>query len=137
MPRTVTCSPEVVRSVPAEASGETLADSWEAAKNREGWEGIINDRLVEWGRNPQTFDEDDLVPPTADAIRKACKLATCYRDDGGVPPALRVLPDGDGGIVFEWRHGEEFLSLEITPDEEPILNVFKNCKLVAELPVAM
>ena len=137
MPRTVTCSPEIIRSVPADSSGETLADSWKASKNREGWERIINDRLVEWGHNPPPFDEDGLVPPTADVIGKACKLATRYRDDAGFVPALRVLPDGDGGIVFEWRFGEQFLSLEITPDEEPILNVFDNCQLVAELAVAM
>lgn len=138
MREAVTWSPPIKRTVETGTTVETFAtDAREVDAIKEGWERIINDRLVEWGRNPPAFDEDGLVPPTADVIRKACELATRYRDDANFVPALRVLPDGDGGIVFEWQFGEQFLSLEITPKEEPILNVFDNCQLVAELTVAM
>lgn len=133
---TVTCSPEIVPFVPTAASGETLADTREATKNREGWQRIIDKRLVEWGRNGYAFDEEGLTPPTDDVIYKACELATRYRNDG-LPHALRVLPDGDGGIVFEWRFGRQFWSLEIAPNSDPVLSVFDDCQLVTTATLSM
>ena len=136
MPETVTCSPEIIPFVRSAGSGETLTDSREATKNHDGWERIINQRLVEWGLHGYEFDEEGLSPPTADVIEKACKLATLYRNDG-LPPALRALPDGDGGIVFEWRFGIQFWSLGIAPNSAPVLSVFDDCQLVAEIPLRM
>lgn len=69
-----------------------------------GWQSIIDHRLIEWGRNPDVFDDEDYDPPNPVVIAKAIELATAYCNGGSFPPDS-VVPDANGGIVFERRNG--------------------------------
>ena len=109
-------------------TGTLATDAREAERNRAGWQVMIDERLVEWGRNPNQFDEEDFVAPDAEVLERACRIAMCWRDDGW-PAPLRVVPDGEGGIAFERRSGSVFEALTINSDGTTELVVFRDCVL--------
>lgn len=84
------------------AKDDSLASSLDP-RNWDAWQEVIDEKLIEWGRDPGQLAEDDLIPPTRESVQRATRIALAFRDDGD-PPPLRVVPDGDGGIVLErWR----------------------------------
>jgi len=98
----------------------------------EGWQRIIDDYLIEWGRDPGQLADEDLSPPSKHIIGYASRVAIELRK-AGWPPPLRVVPDGEGGIAFERRSGDFFQSLEIRADETIELSTFKDCRLQSTL----
>ena len=68
---------------------------------REAWQKLIDHRLIEWGRNPSQIEDEGIEPPTGQTIRLAIELAQALRDAGSPPHS--VVPDPNGGIVFERR----------------------------------
>lgn len=129
MPESGLITPPLETQGTTSAGTETLAtDAREAEMNRAGWQRMIDEQLVEWGRNPNQFDEEDFVAPDAEVLDRACRIAMHLRDNGW-PAFLRVLPDGEGGIVFEHRAAQHFVSLEITPNEPALLYLFEDCRL--------
>ena len=118
------------------ASDETLANNaLECPANREGWERVIDDCLVKWGQDPSLLEDEDIVPPSLEIVRKACELAMEWRDQGHSPP-LRVVPDTDGGISFERRDGDWFQSLNILEDGRVELATFHDCRLYSRQELA-
>jgi hypothetical protein len=99
-------------------------------KNRSGWQHFIDYMLVEWGKDPTRLAEDGLTPPSAKAIRGACVLAGIFRDEDKEAP-LRVVPSGDGGIVFERAYGEFFEKIEIEEDGSVEWATFRNSRLLS------
>ena len=95
------------------AISQTYGDVAQA--ERDAWEAIIDQKLIEWARHPERLEEVDLIPPTQDAIRSACALASDMRDQGW-PPPQRAVPDGDGGIVLERWDALESLAYEVAHD---------------------
>lgn len=69
-------------------------------ENRDGWNGLIGDRLVAWSLSTESLDDGDSIPPTAVAIECAVRHARAWRDMSK-PCPLDVIPDGDGGILFQ------------------------------------
>ncbi len=69
---------------------------------REAWENLINHRLIEWGSHPEQLEDDDLTAPSPDRIVQAIQFATRLRNTR-MPAPTRIVPDGEGGIVFEYR----------------------------------
>ncbi|MHB1421927.1 MAG: hypothetical protein ACYC3I_01780 [Gemmataceae bacterium] len=100
----------------------------ERFNNRAKWQTVIDDTLVEWGRDPSRFAEDGLAPPSAKAIGAACQIALFLRDYDYDAP-LRVVPNGDGGIVFERSQGEIFETIEIQEDGSYEWATFNNGRL--------
>lgn len=98
------------------------------SKNREAWQAVLDYTLVEWGRNPSQLAEDGLIPPSANALAVACQVAQFLRDHDQDAP-LRVVPNGDGGIVFERSQGEIFETIEIQEDGSAECTVFINSRL--------
>jgi hypothetical protein len=92
------------------------------------WQQIIDERLVACGQHADLAD-DDLQPPTAEVLDRACEFAAFCRDHG-VDPPLRVVPNGAGGVVFEWRARPYFHTVEIRADGGAELLVFENSKLL-------
>ena len=88
--------------------------AWEY-ENRRAWEHVIDRQLIEWGKDPGRLECDDLRAPTAASIQTACEIAGFMRDEAE-PPPLRVIPDGEGGIVFERAEGRAFVTVEIDED---------------------
>lgn len=95
----------------------------------DAWQHIIDDYLVEWGRDPRQLEDEDIVPPSVAVITLASQIAMKLRDEG-CPPPLRVVPDGEGGITFERRTAEVFESLTVNADGSIELTTFMNCQLL-------
>lgn len=69
------------------------------------WEKIIDHKLIEWGRDSSLLDDEGVDPPTPETIQLAIRLAESLRNKGCTPPDT-VVPDPNGGIVFERREGD-------------------------------
>ncbi len=87
------------------------------SNNHDAWQSVIDMKLNEWGIDPNQLEEEELIPPTRTAIRKAVKLAQAFQNDDW-PPPMRVVPDGDGGVVFERWSGSISVSIEIDKNGE-------------------
>jgi hypothetical protein len=93
------------------------------------WQKIIDNQLIEWGRGSVQFDEENFEAPTKISLKRANELATEFRN-GCLPEPLRVVPDGEGGIVFERRSGRFFITIEFSSDGSIEQNIFDDCRLV-------
>jgi hypothetical protein len=76
-------------------------DEWRRAA-REGWQEIIDRKLIEWGRDPARLEDEGVEPPTKETLQRAIHLAEAFRDEG-LPNPNSVVADPNGGIVFERR----------------------------------
>ncbi len=100
-------SPSIVEAVQTniDAEAPTTRDSERDDESREKWQELIDRKLIEWGRDPSQFDDEGVEPPSREIIRLAIALAEQFRDDGLTPPDS-VVPDANGGIVFERREND-------------------------------
>ena len=114
------------------ATDEKLFASLEKQRRADevAWDSIVNNQLIEWGRNPHVLEHDDVSPPSGQTISLACQVAVTMRDDGE-PAPTRVVPNGNGGIVFERNVGPAFLTIEIDEDGSVEYAAFVNSKLVS------
>lgn len=96
-------------------SKSLLAMEREVAENRRAWSNIIDRKLIEWGRDPTPLEDEDVVPPSSEAIKVASDRAMALRDEGIEAPK-RVVPNGDGGIVFERWAGPVSETIEVFED---------------------
>ncbi len=105
--------------------------------NRDAWQRMIDDYLIEWGRNPEQLadEEEGLEAPTEDALRSAIEHAR-NNAEKALPAPLRVVSDGDGGISFERRDGDWHQSLDILPDGTAELVTIKNYCFVDRILVS-
>jgi len=98
-------SPRAVAAVATRAEQETaVASSAVASSAVTLWEQIIDHTLIMWGANPSVFADEEFDGPGREVIRLAIEIAKQYARDGKPAPD-RVVPDADGGIVFERRQG--------------------------------
>jgi hypothetical protein len=67
------------------------------------WERLVYDKLDSWRRDPTQLEDDNLDPPSIHAIRLAANLAARLQAEGNPPPTF-LVPDPNGGIVFEYRN---------------------------------
>lgn len=120
------------RIVPTNAATEeSLAiPTAERAANRRGWQSIIDTRLIEWGRDPGVLADEGVTVPSRAIVARACEVAMFLRDQGDVPPPLRVVPSPDGGIALERWTGTFFETLEICDDGSVELTAFDGGRLV-------
>jgi len=112
------CDPEGVFATTA-SDKKALAERWNA---------IVDRPLIEWGLNPSFTDEDGLEFPSKKACASAVELAAYLRDDGG-PLPTGVIPDGEGGIVFENKQDPSYQCFEIDENGLIVLLTFRDCKL--------
>jgi len=122
---------EPVRSpVETGAAGEPILSSGELQENRIDWENVIDRQLVEWVRDAGRLEDESIEMPCRSVIAMACRVAQSMRD-AGMPAPLRVVPSGDGGIVFEHREGSLFETIEIDSDGSVEIAVFLDSRLVS------
>ena len=86
---------------------------------RRKWDEVVDQFIVPWASGQIDID-GDLIPPTASSVRVAAALAHRFRDAGEQPPT-GVLPDGDGGIVFERRLGLASTQINVLHDGDVAL----------------
>ena len=136
----MTALQEIVASLPplANANGNSPPASVQAPnpnptnEARHAWQRLIDEKLIEWGRHPEQFeDEDGYKAPAADILAQATKLVTYCRDHDVLPP-LRMSPDGEGGIVFDWKNSDppRHVIAQIHPDGVMEMLEFQDCKLI-------
>lgn len=89
----------------ADAQSLTPSPSNVDERNRTIWQDLIDNTLIEWGRDPRQLGDEDVDPPTKEIIRLATTLAQTWRDQNLAPPN-NVVSDPNGGIVFERRQGD-------------------------------
>lgn len=70
--------------------------------HQEAWARFVNDQLIELGKDPARFidDESGEIAPTSIAVDTAVALAYLLRDKGR-SPADSIEPDGVGGIALK------------------------------------
>jgi hypothetical protein len=78
------------------------------------WQEVAK-QLSAWARDPQQLGDDEIEPPSDRTIRLAIDVATVMRDRNVEVPD-RIVPNGDGGLVFRWRSGNFTWSLELDVD---------------------
>jgi hypothetical protein len=123
---------------PIDAIGVTVDEpnSISTREDRAAWQRLIDDNLIEWGRHPEQFeDEDGYKAPTADNLVRATEFIAFCRDRALIPP-LRMAPDGEGGIVFQWKDIPPFYYyVEIHADGNTELLIFQDCQLMVRQPI--
>ena len=93
------------------------------------WQDIIDGKLVEWGRDPSQLDDEGIDSPTPQTIKRASQIALFMRDQG-MPAPSRIVPTGDGGIVFERQQGVVFETIEIGADGSIEVALYQDCALI-------
>jgi hypothetical protein len=105
-------------------------------ENRDEWDAVIDRKLIEWGRDPAALEDDDLVPPSREAIGAAINLVRQLRDQG-LPAPMRVIPNGDGGIVFKRWKGSLLERLEVYDDGSIAYATFDGGRLIFRRMIAL
>jgi hypothetical protein len=98
------------------------------------WSSIIDGKLIEWGKTRSEFEVEDLVGPTNEAIGTAFRFVKYMRSNGW-PLPTGVIPDGEGGVVFENRHDPMYQRIEIDKDGRASLATFHDCQLMERVPI--
>ena len=97
--------------------------------DHDGWRVVINEPLIEWGRDPSKIADEGIDPPTREMITFASEYAMHLRDRG-CPPPDRVVPNGDGGIAFEKWTGSFYQVIEFEPGGIVELLTYRDSRLV-------
>lgn len=106
-----------------------LSDSDLKKINAEGWRRTINEPLIDWGRDPSQLEDEGIDPPSREIVTRASQFAMFLRDQNVAPPD-RVIPNGDGGIVFKRSVGEYLETIEIGADGSIEIIVFRESEIV-------
>lgn len=93
----------------------------------------LRSQLEDWRHDPSVLDDlPEVMAPTDKALLEALTfLDTCEPD---VPTF--VAPDGEGGIVFEWRRDPEYVEVTISAEGAKERLRFVDCKLVERCALA-
>jgi hypothetical protein len=73
--------------------------------SRRAWDEFIDRTLIEWGWDSSRLEDEGIEPPKRETISRAIHLAQNYRDQGLSAPDS-IVPDPNGGVVFERRTGD-------------------------------
>ena len=80
--------------------------------------------LDHWGKDP--IHPNDGVQPTYGTRQRARVVGKCLSET--MLPPTHVVPDGEGGVSFEWRRHETYLEIVIPEEGDIELRVFEDCK---------
>ncbi len=106
-----------------------LVEHQQEASAAQGWESIIKE-LRKWLFNPDLVDIEDADPPSRQIISKAIELAQEFKQKEFSAP-LRVLPDLEGGIVFERREGDYYETVTLNADIEVEIERYEKSVLIS------
>jgi hypothetical protein len=104
-------------------------------EDRLAWQHIIDRQLIEWVVNPGQLEDDELEPPSREIVALASRFLLFMRDQG-MPPPHRVVPDGEGGVIFERKQSPVFETFEISREGSIEYLLFVNSQLKTREPVA-
>ena len=118
------------------AEGEHLLVRYASRENRDGWNNVTDETIIEWGCRYAGVKDDDLEWPTRDVLAAAYELARKLQE-ANVPVPSNIVPNGEGGIVFEWRHGPILRVIEGDKDGSFEFLEFRQSRLVIREPLAL
>jgi len=87
--------------------------------------------LRDWTLSPVQPPDEEFTPPSTDAIGRASLIAERLRDQRWAAPSFTV-PDGDGGLAFEWRVESTTHSLCVEPSGPVQLLTYVDGKLTEQ-----
>lgn len=123
-------SPSIVEAVQSNITAEApIACDLEREDRRKNWQDLIDHKLIEWGRSPDRFVDENVEAPSGTTIRQAIELAEQFRDQGFIPPDS-IVPDANGGIVFERRENGESEVFHVWDDGNVEYQRFVGTRLV-------
>ena len=139
MPATIkpraSVSPHVIEPVEtgvdteSPASGEVNQKRW-----REAWQRMIDGTLMNWLRDPSQVEDEGIDAPSGTILRLSMDLAERFRDKG-FPSPDSVVPDPNGGIVFERREGDMSEVFHIWDDGSVEYMRFQGTHLMERSPI--
>lgn len=112
----------------------TVRDKDQVAVLRQAWQQLIDRLSFDWGLNPQQFDDDGVEPPSHETIVRAIRVAQ-QQEKLGHPPPDSVVPDANGGIVFERREQCVTEILHIWSDGGAEYQQFQGTRLIERTPL--
>jgi hypothetical protein len=128
--------PPVERGVPTKVNTEALIsrDDGRAKANRDAWQRLIDEKLLDWLREPSQLEDEYIEAPNPTIIRLSLDLAEKYRDEG-LPAPDTMVPDPNGGIVFERYEGDVSEVLHVWNDGSVEYMQFQGTKLTERQPL--
>ena len=118
----------------ADSELPTVRDKDQGEAFRHAWQQLIDYRLIEWALNPNQFDDEGVEPPSRETIARAIKVAERFQSQG-FPAPDSVVPDANGGIVFERREQEVKEVLYIWSEGGAEYQQFHGSRLVERTPL--
>jgi hypothetical protein len=103
--------------------------------HEEAWNEIIDYKLLEWRNECEGFEDGEYEPPSLKAIDAGIRLAQVLKKQTIAPPQ-RVVPDGDGGISFEFKQDRELVTFEIDAEGNIEAYHFRDAMLKERISVA-
>ena len=100
------------------------------------WQALIDDQLLEWGRDPSQLEDDETQPPSRETIALAISWARSLSLQDYAAPT-RIVADAHGGIVFELQDRKLFESIRLSADGSAEYCVFVDARLVDRKPLLL
>ena len=111
-----------------EVAATTLMSIRDFEQPSDPWSRIVDEKLIKWAADDHFLDDDGFEPPTSDSIARSAQLVK-YMRERDFPLPTGVIPNGEGGIVFENRCDPAYQRLEIDETGRIELLMFENCEL--------
>jgi hypothetical protein len=129
-------SPSLIDSVRTNVDAETPSSRGGSPEvvNRDAWQRLIDYQLIEWGWDADQFEDEGIEPPTRDTIQLAIAVAEKLRDAGLAAPNS-VVPDANGGIVFERRETDLAEVFHVWDDGTIEYQCFRGTRLIERRPL--
>ena len=99
------------------------------------WQDVIT-RLRYWERDPAQLEDVGVTAPTAEIIGLAIRTAE-YCDANSFESVGRVVPDPNGGIVFQLREGLNAEAVHVWSDGNVEYQRFQEARLVERSPLVI
>ena len=118
----------------SESLSPSMIDSSRDSERREAWQRLIDEKLLQWLRDPDQIEDDSIDAPTATIVRLSLDLAEKSREVG-FPAPDRIVPDPNGGVVFERREGDVSEAFHVWDDGSVEYMRFHGTQLVERRPI--
>jgi hypothetical protein len=99
------------------------------------WEKLIDERLRKWLAEHEELCDEEFTAPSEERIGQAIDFAINLLEMN-CPAPTRVVLDGHGGIVFEYRGDRRSVSVRIEADGSIECIAFQDGSLVERQLIA-
>lgn len=112
----------------------SMIDAQRNQAQREAWQDLIDRNLLTWLRNPSDIEDDGFDAPSPTILRLSLDLAERFREEG-LPAPDSIVPDPNGGIVFQRREGNVSEMLHVWDDGSVEYMCFHGTTLAERQPL--